>query len=212
MFSLKYKPTGERHKFCKPCRATKAREERAHNPEKARERDRIRYWKNPKKNRADSVVWRKNRNAKQREKGLQRGREWKLRNPTAWKKADQEKARERRRKWEVKHPEIRALCQQNRMARERGSGGFTQKQLEARLSYFGYLCWLCGEQTREMDHVIPLAAGGKHVPANVRPCCRTCNAVKSDNLIHNQPELLASTLARSRELKTQLAQRQLPVR
>lgn len=211
-FSVKYKRGGILHKHCKQCRAATTREERAHNPEKIRAREKRGYWKDPAKARSASVVWRKNRTARQVEMGRQRGREWKARNPDAWKNHDMEKARIRGRKWEAQHPELRALIQQNRMARERGGVGFTQRQLEARLSYFAYCCWICGEQTREMDHVIPLAAGGKHAPSNIRPCCRTCNAVKSSNIIHNQPKLLASILARSQELKIQQAQRQLRAR
>lgn len=58
-----------------------------------------------------------------------------------------------------------------------------------------YVCYLCGENTNpelrgtielnapELDHVIPLAAGGHHVISNVRCACRKCNIDKSDKLI-----------------------------
>jgi 5-methylcytosine-specific restriction endonuclease McrA len=32
----------------------------------------------------------------------------------------------------------------------------------------------------EVDHLFPLARGGTDVLANVVPCCRRCNAEKSD--------------------------------
>jgi 5-methylcytosine-specific restriction endonuclease McrA len=58
-----------------------------------------------------------------------------------------------------------------------------------------YVCYLCGEITNpslrgtidlkapEVDHVIPLSAGGHHVRSNVRCVCRKCNLDKSNKLI-----------------------------
>lgn len=55
-------------------------------------------------------------------------------------------------------------------------------------------CYICGIDTPkhkrgsydadapEVDHVIPLAAGGEHSAANCRCACRKCNGVKSDRL------------------------------
>lgn len=54
----------------------------------------------------------------------------------------------------------------------------------------GWRCHLCGVRTPrklrgsfeptapELDHVIPLAAGGAHLWENVRCCCRSCNIAK----------------------------------
>ena len=53
----------------------------------------------------------------------------------------------------------------------------------------GYRCHLCGKKTDPakvvphpkaptIDHVIPLAAGGTHEPANCRTACFQCNATK----------------------------------
>lgn len=54
----------------------------------------------------------------------------------------------------------------------------------------GWKCHLCGKQLRkedrgthkpvapEIDHVIPLAAGGSHSYSNVACACRSCNAAK----------------------------------
>lgn len=56
----------------------------------------------------------------------------------------------------------------------------------------GWRCHLCGCKTPrglrgsyepnapELDHVLPLAAGGTHTWGNVRCACRQCNAVKGD--------------------------------
>ena len=55
----------------------------------------------------------------------------------------------------------------------------------------GYRCHLCGKKTNPnrsvphpkaptIDHVIPLAAGGTHEPANCRTACFQCNATKGN--------------------------------
>ena len=55
----------------------------------------------------------------------------------------------------------------------------------------GYKCHLCGKRcdptkavphprAPTIDHVIPLASGGTHEPANCRTACFLCNAVKGD--------------------------------
>lgn len=55
----------------------------------------------------------------------------------------------------------------------------------------GYRCHLCNRKTDPtkqaphpraptLDHVIPLARGGTHEPANVRTACFLCNCLKSD--------------------------------
>lgn len=55
--------------------------------------------------------------------------------------------------------------------------------LRARLAYYGARCWICrtdvvlGENL-QYDHVKPLAAGGEHLPANIRPACGPCNLSK----------------------------------
>lgn len=44
--------------------------------------------------------------------------------------------------------------------------------------YFG-LCAHCEHnEATQQDHVVPLARGGEHVPANVVPSCEPCNMAK----------------------------------
>jgi 5-methylcytosine-specific restriction endonuclease McrA len=62
---------------------------------------------------------------------------------------------------------------------------FTSDQLVERMSYYGYRCYLklpgvCTGGFEHVEHVKPLAKGGAHVLANLRPACRPCNAYKSD--------------------------------
>ena len=48
----------------------------------------------------------------------------------------------------------------------------------ARWDYYGGRCYLCGGLAESTDHVIPLALGGLHIPANLRPACIPCNSSK----------------------------------
>lgn len=57
---------------------------------------------------------------------------------------------------------------------------FTVEQLSARMQYYGSRCWMCGVDADTVDHVKPLAAGGPHILANLRPACRSCNSRKAD--------------------------------
>lgn len=47
-------------------------------------------------------------------------------------------------------------------------------------------CWYCsrkvGFQNLTMDHVIPLARGGRSTKDNLVPCCKDCNSKKKSSL------------------------------
>ena len=80
-----------------------------------------------------------------------------------------------------------------RRARERAAKVESFDPLDV-LRRDGWLCYICGTDTPkhkrgtcdddapEVDHVIPLAAGGEHSMANCRCACRKCNGAKSDKL------------------------------
>lgn len=55
---------------------------------------------------------------------------------------------------------------------------FTNEQLSARLAMFAG-CWMCGGVADTVDHVKPIARGGAHILANLRPACRSCNSSKN---------------------------------
>ena len=54
---------------------------------------------------------------------------------------------------------------------------FSGKDLVARLSMWPG-CWMCGEKAGVLEHVIPIARGGPHMLANLRPACGVCNGKK----------------------------------
>lgn len=55
---------------------------------------------------------------------------------------------------------------------------FTSAQLAARMAMFSG-CWMCGGAWDTVDHVKPIAKGGAHILANLRPACRSCNSSKN---------------------------------
>lgn len=97
------------------------------------------------------------------------------------------KNRERRaligRLWAINNPlKVRVKQHRRRVAVLAAPGVCTAVQLEARCTYYGWLCYLCQipltMKTLTIDHRIPLARGGSQWPANLAPCCRRCNGSK----------------------------------
>jgi 5-methylcytosine-specific restriction endonuclease McrA len=79
------------------------------------------------------------------------------------------------------YPERHAQLVRLREARKRGTcPGFPLASdiLEQRASVFGFACAYCRGQFETWDHVKPLASGGKHCLANLRPACKSCNSSK----------------------------------
>lgn len=56
---------------------------------------------------------------------------------------------------------------------------FSAEQVAARMSYWGNCCWICSGPFESIDHLKPIAKGGWHILANLRPTCRSCNNRKS---------------------------------
>lgn len=78
----------------------------------------------------------------------------------------------------------RALAAKNtsrRRARQATAASvpFTAPQLLQRMAYFGDRCWICRGPRQAVDHVKPIAAGGPHMLANLRPICTPCNSRKA---------------------------------
>jgi len=67
-----------------------------------------------------------------------------------------------------------------RRARKQQNGGtITAADVHAVLKYYGRACLRCGVTEKIcLDHVVPLAHGGKNTAANLQPLCRSCNSKK----------------------------------
>lgn len=92
-----------------------------------------------------------------------------VRAAAAWARANPERARRN------------ALAATHRR-RERLGGktrpGVPRDVLRAKAAYWGNRCWVCKADADQIDHVKPLARGGLHVAANLRPICGICNRRK----------------------------------
>ena len=63
------------------------------------------------------------------------------------------------------------------------------------------LCWYCGQRVGHanltMDHVVPLARGGRSAKSNLVPCCKECNTRKKTSLPLEWEEYMATLDKRS---------------
>jgi len=92
-----------------------------------------------------------------------------------------EKVKARNKAWHDTHPEKLRALRERRRARKldaRGADYTTAEHIKGRWAMWGDRCYICGEPAEATDHVIPLARGGSHWPANLRPICRHCNSAK----------------------------------
>jgi 5-methylcytosine-specific restriction endonuclease McrA len=67
-----------------------------------------------------------------------------------------------------------------RAAKANAQGVASAEQIAARVLFYGALCYVCRAPYEAIDHVKPLAKGGSHWPANLRPICTGCNSGKRD--------------------------------
>jgi 5-methylcytosine-specific restriction endonuclease McrA len=118
----------------------------------------------------------------------ERAKAWAKANPdrmaaraTAWRRANPERRAEIVRQWRERHPEqAKAIAARRRaMMRQASTVNFTADQLDQRMSMFGHSCWMCGGPFEHVDHVKPIARGGSHCLANLRPACAPCNKAKA---------------------------------
>lgn len=141
--------------------------QRAINPERRRELDRSRYAADPDRVRAR----RRERYSAAPEIGRAKSRRWRAANP--------DRRRNALRSWRASNPERHRELERRRNALKSGSRvlPITKEALRQRLSMFGG-CWVCDGAAEQIDHVKPLAVGGPHILANLRPICALCNQRK----------------------------------
>lgn len=159
---------------CKTCRSVANRKHYEANKDRLQAQHRA-YWaadpKRAKAIRRKSVI----KNREQRKLYARQYRQF---------RPDITKAAEKR--WRDNNPNTRRAHQlrggARRRAREAAAAAagipFTAIQLAQRWAYYGNSCWICREPATQTDHVKPLAKGGSHILANLRPICGACNRKK----------------------------------
>lgn len=124
-------------------------------------------------------------------------REWQKSNPEAIRRYNREdylrhkeKRREAWSRWAKEHPEARRrnwlTAADTRRARKRSvdSRRVTSDERAKVLLANGGLCLYCNEApASEVDHVLPLARGGRHAIGNLAPSCGPCNRSKGSFLL-----------------------------
>lgn len=107
--------------------------------------------------------------------------------------------------WRASNPAQVRTTNQTSRARARGAlldgVPVTLASVEGRWSMWGNRCWVCRGAADSTDHVKPLAAGGPHIPANLRPICRSCNSTKNAQWPYTPPVETSS----AHQLNTQKA-------
>lgn len=103
----------------------------------------------------------------------------------AWHAANADRVRAYKRRSRVKRRReepwlYRFRVHQYRERKRAAPGSCTLEQAIARVEFYGGRCWLCGAVADALDHVKPLTKGGSNWPANLRPCCHSCNSRKSN--------------------------------
>lgn len=74
---------------------------------------------------------------------------------------------------QVVRPEFASLYLAQRRVRE---APYKRQQVFAR---WGHVCCYCDAPAEHLDHVQPIAQGGKDVLSNVVPACADCNLAKA---------------------------------
>jgi 5-methylcytosine-specific restriction endonuclease McrA len=98
----------------------------------------------------------------------------------AWLRANRERAAASAKAWAVANPTRRNLKEHRRRAQKIGTQvhAIDATNVTEKMDYWGGKCWMCSRPADTLDHVKPLAAGGYHMLANLRPACRSCNSSK----------------------------------
>jgi 5-methylcytosine-specific restriction endonuclease McrA len=182
-------------------RAEKNRRWRERNPERMRELSRKYYAENPEKFRALHKAERLRNPEKIRERfaawaaknkdhlkqyraaRYRANKEQDLANSKIWKAANAERIKEWMRRYRTENPQASVIHQQNRRARKRQNGGKLSKGVAQKLLVLQrHKCACCKANLRlvgyQLDHIEPLALGGRNDDQNMQLLCPPCNRSK----------------------------------
>lgn len=74
---------------------------------------------------------------------------------------------------------------QRTAARRRGVEVVPLEGCEALLEKFNNACAYCGGPAETWDHIVPVSQGGRTVPGNIVPACKSCNSKKKDRSVYD---------------------------
>ncbi len=159
--------------------AERKRRYRERHPERVREQNRRWRQDNPEKKQAANAAWRESNPKKPVDPDQQRAYS------ARWYRDNRERRNAAAAAWRRANPERQSEYQKRRRARRNGSEpDLTEEQwLEVVAEFDGRCAYCGGEGSIELEHVVPLARGGRHTRLNVVPACRKCNASKGAKLL-----------------------------
>lgn len=103
-----------------------------------------------------------------------------------WRENNRDRKRALHRAYKKRHPE-KNKEQQHRRRCKMLAVGIEDCTAKIKLLHQERFChWCCAQltpETREIDHVIPISRGGRHIPDNLVAACQSCNRSKNDRLI-----------------------------
>jgi len=139
-----------------------------------------------------------------RDDQLTKGKIWRLENrerksatDKKWQQANKDKVNANGKLWRTRHPEKAAQVAKNyrtanpeagrlkssrRRAKKLSNGVFLIKQADAQ-KLLSSPCFYCGAKSEHLDHVIPIARGGRHSLGNLVQSCQACNLSKNAKTI-----------------------------
>lgn len=87
--------------------------------------------------------------------------------------------------WRIAHVDQTRDRRRGRGRSHWGGAGVTVRDWKRLVRHYRGCCAYCGRPaaTPEMDHLVPLARGGRHTIGNVLPACRRCNGTKNARLL-----------------------------
>lgn len=107
-------------------------------------------------------------------------------NSQLWYDANREQRIEAAKRYQKENKEIARNANRRRRAIRKGVGGsFTQADIDAILVKQNNKCTACGitlDDTKHLDHIMPVAKGGNNNPDNLQWLCQCCNNMKGAKL------------------------------
>ena len=175
------------HSRCKPCRSQDAAQYNRDHQEDRAAQARDWYYRNREQRLRQIREYKRANRAKIKLQDAEYRRthtELFSRATKRWRAKNLEECRRRGRAYAQAHPEQVRQSARTRRLRKLGvrSGGLSSKQWQAIQELWGGRCAYCRRAKGiEQEHIVPLAKGGQHIPSNVVPACRSCNAKKGAN-------------------------------
>jgi len=99
-----------------------------------------------------------------------------------WRAANHEKARELEKNYRLANPQVGRLQNQRRRALKAQAGVYKITEKDC-IKILAKPCFYCGNQSSHLDHVVPLALGGRHSIGNLVASCVKCNTSKNKKTI-----------------------------